>query len=87
MSREEIEAAAARAGVRITGWDDDGDAQIGPLHILAVYVVCGEFTRFRAWGGRSLGPSTESIDEALAAIAADIAEIAAEYTARPRLER
>lgn len=76
MNREEIEAAAARAGVRITGWDNDNNAQIGPLHILAMYVIYDEFTRFRAWGGRSLGPSTESIDEALAAIAADIDEIA-----------
>jgi hypothetical protein len=81
MSREEIEAAAARAGVRITGWEtwggDESDgfpvACVGPHH--RVWAV----SSLSMWAVRASGTAYSrfrTLDEAFTAIAADIDEIA-----------
>ena len=83
MNREEIEAAAKRAGVRVTGWQQWGTAAgaegypvacIGPQHRLW-WVESREM-----WSTRSSGAPYirfHTLNKALAAIAADIDEIAA----------
>jgi len=71
MNREEIEAAAARAGVRITGYTGKR-YWFGPHHCL-VWPFGGGGWRASCEGQYISG---EGVDEALGAIAADIDEIA-----------
>jgi len=75
MNREEIEAAAKRNGVRITGWDGSQQAWMGTVHRLCIFHHGAGFL-YRAWRGVDpLGPPTDDINEAFAAIAADIDKI------------
>ena len=78
MSREEIEAAAARAGVRITefftpvGRPEWQHARLGKAYVLKTSPPAN----YELWDVDALGIYDVTLDEAFTAIAADIDEIA-----------
>ncbi len=79
MNREEIEAAAKRAGLRVTRLhtDPSGGPRVrvdfGPSH----HAMRERGGLWRPWSANGIGFKPVPLDEALAAIAADIDEIAA----------